>query len=97
MSILEEKQVIEPSLVVKGIKKRGRKSRRHIFYFKKIDPQQVNVEKLKELCQKALKKYMRSVESAHLSLQPQTMTKHSNGYESFSFMMFTNEIIELEV
>lgn len=97
MSILMEKQVVEPSLVVRGIKKRCRKIDHHIFYFKKREPQQVDVEKLKELCGKALEKYMRSVESAHLSLQPQTMTKHSNGFESFSYELFSNEKIELEV
>lgn len=97
MSILTEKQIVEPSLVVRGIKKRCCKVDHHIFYFKKREPQQVDIEKLKELCQKALEKYMRSVEMAHLFLQPQTMTKHSSGLESFTFEMFSNEKIELEV
>ncbi len=97
MKEIEKKEVIRPVLQVWGVKKRARKSKFHSFDFKSRAPEAVDIEKLKSLCAQAMQKYMRKVEKAELSLQPQTLTVYDNGMESSTFLMFSDEKIELEV
>lgn len=97
MKEASKKEMVRPSLQVWGIKKRCRKVNFHSFNLKSREPDAVNLEELKAICERGMKKHMRTVKSAHLSLQPQTVTTYDDGSEVSSYMMFSDEKIELEV
>lgn len=97
MKEVSKKEMVRPSLQVWGVKKRCRKVDFHSFNLKSREPDAVNLEELKAICEQAIKKYMRTVKKAHLSLQPQTVTTYDDGSEVNSYMLFSDEKIELEV
>ena len=97
MKEIEKKELIQPALIVNGVKKRARKVRNHRFEFKRRPSEAINIDALKAGCEKAMLKHMRSIESAYLSLQPVSLTVYDNGLESSSYMLFSDEQIQLEV
>ncbi|MGB0453469.1 MAG: ATP-binding protein [Bacteriovoracaceae bacterium] len=69
----------------------------HRIKLKRMNDTDLCMDGLKVISYKAIAKYIRSVESAYISLQPMTVTQYDNGMESSSYQMMTDEKIPLEV
>jgi len=94
---INKKKVIQPDLAITEVKRHCRKVDFHSFDLKDLDPDKVDIEKIKEASTIIIKKVMKSVKSAKLTLIEWTVTEYENAGSSRIFILLDGEEVPFEV